>query len=136
MKLREFLHPGVERELLLELPHRGRAPGVVVPPEEAAEVPLEHPELGADGDSLLRVVSESDVIVKIETEPTKVTAGSPHYLLLTELGILPEDRMVEEQVAEVQGVLHSVHSGGGDVESANEILFSKCEEAVLVVTDG
>ena len=35
-----------------------------------------------NGDSLLRVVSESDVIVKIETEPTKVTAGSPHYLLL------------------------------------------------------
>ena len=82
LELGELLHLRVEGQLLLQPPHGRGTPGVVVTSEQTTEVPLEHPELGTDGDPLLSVVSESDVIVKIETEPTKITARYLHYLLL------------------------------------------------------
>ena len=135
LELGEFLHPRVEAQLLLQFSHRPRTPGGGTVAEQATEVPLKHPKLGCDGDSFLCVVSKSDMIVEIETEPTKITAGFLHNLLLRQSCVLPEDRVVEEQSTKIQGILHPVHCRGGDVHTSDDILFSEGQEAVLVVTD-
>ena len=53
------------------------------PPEHAAKVPHEVPQLGSGryGDPGLGVVTEPHVVIKIETEPAKVTAGLLHDLV-------------------------------------------------------
>ena len=135
LELGEFLHPRVEAQLLLQFSHRPRTPGGGTLAEQATEVPLKHPKLGCDGDPFLCVVSKSDVIVEIETEPTKITASFLHNLLLREFGVLPKHRVVEEQRTKVQRILHPVHCRGGDVETADDVLLREGEEPVLVVTD-
>ena len=135
LELGEFLHPRVEAQLLLQFSHCPGTPGVRALSEETTEVPLKHPKLGCDGDSFLCVVSKSDVIVEIETEPTKITASFLHNLLLREFCVLPEDRVVEEQSTKIQRILHPVHCRGGDVHTSDDILFSEGQEAVLVITD-
>ena len=82
LELGEFLHPRVEAQLLLQFPDCPGTPGVRTLSEQTAEVPLKLAKLGCDGDSFLCVVSKSDVVVEIETEPTKITARYLHYLLL------------------------------------------------------
>ena len=100
------------------------------------EVPLELAKLGSDGDSVVRVVPESDVIVEIETEPTEITASFLHNLLLWEFGVLPKHGVVEEQGTKVQRILHPVHGRGGDIETPpHDLLLSEGEEPVLVVPD-
>ena len=135
LELGEFLHPRVEAQLLLQFPHSPGTPGGVTVSEQATEVPLKLPKLGCDGDPFLCVVSKSDVVVEIETEPTKITASFLHNLLLREFRVLPKDRVVEEQRTKVQRVLHPVHGRGGDVETAEDVLLREGEEPVLVVTD-
>ena len=135
LELGEFLHPRVEAQLLLQLSHRPGAAGGGSVAEQTTEVPLKHPKLGCDGDPFLGVVSKSDVVVEIETEPTKITASFLHNLLLREFRVLPKDRVVEEERTKVQRILHPVHGRGGDVETAEDVLLREGEEPVLVVTD-
>ena len=54
-----------------------------LPPEHAAEVPHEVPHLSGGGhrDPGGGVVPQSQVVIKIETEPAKVTAGLLHDLV-------------------------------------------------------
>ena len=82
LELGELLHPRVEAQLLLQFPHCPGTSGVGTVSEQTTEVPLELAKLGSDGDSVVRVVPESDVIVEIETEPTEITASFLHNLLL------------------------------------------------------
>ena len=65
LELGEFLHPRVEAQLLLQFSHCPGTPGVRAVSEQTSPLPLKHPELGCDGDSVRCVVSKSDVIVEI-----------------------------------------------------------------------
>ena len=53
-----------------------------LPSEHAAEVPHEGPQLrvGSHGDPGLGVIPQSNVLIKIETEPAKVAASLVHNL--------------------------------------------------------
>ena len=82
LALREFLHPGVETQLLLQLPHCQGTPRVGAVSEETSQVPLKLSPLIADGNSVCCEVSKSEVIIKIDTEPTEITASFLQNLLV------------------------------------------------------
>ena len=75
------------------------------------------------------------MVVKIEAEPTKITACFCFHLVRGKLCLLPKYWMVQENVSKPLRVFHPIHSCGGNVQVSEYLLFFQRQEPILIVPD-